>query len=169
MLVLGSMPGTASLREQRYYAHPRNLFWQMVEWHLGIDRALPYDERLRALQACGVALWDVLAACTRPGSLDAAIDRASEEANPVAELITAHPGIRAVLLNGRRAEASFRRHLAAACLAARPDLTVHALPSTSPANQSIPLAERRARWQLLADCVRPANASMSRIDGTPGA
>lgn len=155
VLVLGSMPGAASLREQRYYAHPRNLFWPMMQCHLGIDASAPYPERLQALRGCGVALWDVLAACHRRGSLDGAIDRASEEPNAVPEWLAAHPGIDAVLLNGGRAATMFRRHLEAACLRQRPRLRVLRPPSTSPANQSIPLAQREAAWAVVAEHARP--------------
>lgn len=155
VLVLGSMPGAASLREQRYYAHPRNLFWPMMQRHLGIDAATPYPERLQALRDCGVALWDVLAACQRRGSLDGAIDRASEQPNDVPELLAEAPCIEAVLLNGARAATMFRRHLEAACLHRRAGLRVLRLPSTSPANQSIPLAQREAAWSTIADHARP--------------
>lgn len=151
VLVLGSMPGAASLLKQRYYAHPRNLFWPMMERHLGIDAAAPYAERLQALCDCGVALWDVLAACQRRGSLDGAIDRASERPNDVPDLLDKAPGIDTVLLNGARAATMFRRHLEATCLRRRPELRVLRLPSTSPANQSIPLAQREAAWAAVAE------------------
>lgn len=155
VLVLGSMPGTASLAEQRYYAHPRNLFWPLMQRHLGVDATASYGERLRELVACGVALWDVLAACQRRGSLDGAIDRASEQANDVPGLLAAQPGIEAVLLNGGRAASMFRRHLGNACANQRPGLVVAALPSTSPANQSIPLARREADWSVIAEYATP--------------
>lgn len=163
--MLGSMPGQASLDAGQYYAHPRNLFWAMTEWHLGIDRSLPYTARIEALCACGVALWDVLASCERRGSLDAAIARNSEVANAIPELLADAGGIHAVLLNGRRAESSFRRHVESACLRCRPDLAIHALPSTSPANQSIPLQRRRAAWALLTKWARrPARDPASRSE-----
>ncbi|MBY8965411.1 DNA-deoxyinosine glycosylase [Algiphilus sp. NNCM1] len=158
VLVLGSMPGVASLQAQRYYAHPRNMFWPMVERFLGIAATLPYEARIAALQRCGVALWDVLAHCERRGSLDGAILRASEVANAIPSLLEAQPSLSAVVLNGQRAATSFRRHLQAQCLRLRPMLHIHVLPSTSPANQSIPLQARQQAWSVLADYAGPSTA-----------
>lgn len=73
VLILGSMPGEASLRAQRYYHHPQNLFWRMLGEALRFDSKIPYEERVEFLKQKGVALWDVLAACDRAGSLDSAI------------------------------------------------------------------------------------------------
>ena len=76
VLVLGSMPGTISLRQGRYYAHPRNAFWPIAAEILGFDPALDYALRLERLTQAGVALWDVLQGCEREGSLDADIRNA---------------------------------------------------------------------------------------------
>lgn len=168
LLILGSMPGEASLRAGQYYAHPRNLFWPLMAEMLDFEAALPYAQRVARLQAAGVAVWDVLAHCRRRGSLDAAIERGSEQANAIPALLAAQPQLGHVFLNGRAAEALFRRHLLAAARAARPTLAITALPSTSPANQSIPLAQRRAAWQQVAEALAASGAGRRRQLGGIG-
>lgn len=148
-LILGSMPGVASLTANQYYAHPRNAFWPILGDVLDIAPTLPYPDRVTRLAALGYALWDVLQACTRPGSLDTAIDETSMEVNRFDAFFTAHPGIDRVFFNGTAAERIFRRR-------ALPDLprgdrlALHRLPSTSPANASIPLADKIAAWRQIA-------------------
>ena len=68
LLILGSLPGDASLKAGQYYGHPQNGFWRLIGGVIGVDlAALPYPERLEALKAAGVGLWDVIAERTRPG------------------------------------------------------------------------------------------------------
>ena len=81
MLILGSMPGSASLRAGQYYAHPRNAFWPIMGDLMDAAPNLPYEARIEILQSEGIALWDVLATCVRDGSLDAEIVEASITAN----------------------------------------------------------------------------------------
>ena len=55
---------------QQHYAHPQNAFWKIIAATFGAESSLPYTRRVRILTANGIALWDVLAAAERPGSLD---------------------------------------------------------------------------------------------------
>lgn len=144
-LILGSMPGVASLTAQRYYAHPQNAFWRIMGELFGFAADAGYDERVLALQRAGIVLWDVLAACERPGSLDSAIKRDSEVANDIPALLATHRQIRQILFNGGAAEATFRRHHTA--ILKRPDLTFVRLPSTSPAHASLSYAQKCAVWR----------------------
>ena len=66
----------ASLAATEYYAHPRNLFWDLMGELFGAGRGLPYPERVARLTAGGIALWDVVHEAHRPGSLDSDIHRA---------------------------------------------------------------------------------------------
>lgn len=147
-LILGSMPGVASLVAGQYYAHPRNLFWPLVESILGIRATAPYADRTAALAERGYALWDVLATCVRPGSLDADIDPATAEVNDFADFFATHPGIVRVFFNGKQAEKLFRRK-AITILPGERTLRMHGLPSTSPANASIPLERKLAAWRAI--------------------
>lgn len=153
VLILGSMPSARSLAEQQYYGHPRNRFWPLMGRLLGAGPELDYAPRLERLRRRGVALWDVLAACRRAGSLDTAIERESEIPNPIAELLAATPSIRAVCCNGRAAAAALQRHGQWPELPAPPAL--HRLPSTSPANAAWSLEGLAARWGVVVDALDP--------------
>src|SRR5688572_28986464 len=145
VLILGSMPGAASLRAAQYYAHPRNQFWPIMGELVGADPTLPYAQRLDRLTAAGIALWDVFARCEREGSLDADIHDDTAVANDFAGFFAAQPGIRTVLLNGGKAEQGFRRIV----LPALPghELVCVRLPSTSPAHASLRAEHKRQAWR----------------------
>lgn len=151
VLVLGSMPGIASLQAAQYYAHPRNRFWPLMQALCGVDARLDYAARIAALNAAGVGLWDVIGRCQRRGSLDAAIVRGSEVPNRLGALIAGLPQLRAVACNGGTAHQAFMRFIAPSlALDGRP-LAIWSLPSTSPANAAWPLPRLQAAWQPLAD------------------
>lgn len=149
VVVLGSMPSRESLARRQYYAHPRNAFWPIMTRLFGL-RCETYAERARELTAQGVAVWDVLRACVRPGSLDSAIDEASIVTNDFAAFFTAHPGIRGVFFNGAKAEAVYRRRVLPELTDAAADLPLQRLPSTSPAHAGLDLEQKIAAWRTLA-------------------
>jgi hypoxanthine-DNA glycosylase len=143
LLVLGSLPGEASLAAQRYYAHPQNQFWRLLGAALAEPLAdLPYDDRLAAIAARGVALWDVVAEARRSGSLDGALRQVS--ANPLAAFVARQPRLRAIAFNGKTAAAVGRRAIGASGAA------MIDLPSSSPA-YTLAFADKARRWSALAD------------------
>lgn len=147
VLILGSMPGLASLRAGEYYAHPRNAFWPIMGALIGAAPALPYAVRLALLRAHGIALWDVLASCERSGSLDAGIDPRSVIANDFAAFFRTHTAIRGIYFNGAVAEGSFRRHV----LPGLGPLVLPRLrlPSTSPAHAAMSFERKLAAWRTI--------------------
>lgn len=148
ILILGSMPGRASLAARQYYAHPRNAFWPIMGRLLGFDVAQDYMTRVKALSSAGVAVWDVLDFCHRPGSLDSAIDEKSLVVNDLAGFLAAHRAIRRVFFNGGAAARLFDRHLGAILNLGGLQLT--RLPSTSPAHAALTFAQKLAAWQVVA-------------------
>jgi TDG/mug DNA glycosylase family protein len=148
ILILGSMPGIASLRAGQYYAHPRNLFWRILGELLGIDPALPYDRRIKALKSARIALWDVLESCEREGSLDADIDDDSLLPNDFGSFFRRHPGITRVFFNGAKAEACYRTRVLPVA-GVRP-IQYRRLPSTSPAHAAMSYEQKLKAWQVIS-------------------
>jgi hypoxanthine-DNA glycosylase len=147
VLVLGSLPGEQSLQAQRYYAHPRNRFWHLIGRVIGTDlEPLDYEDRLAALLAARVGLWDTVGSARRTGSLDAAIRDA--EPNPLAELAASLPELRAVGFNGRSSAGIGMPQLA------HTGLALILLPSSSPAHAAMPLADKEKLWAALGEFLR---------------
>lgn len=147
-LILGSVPSEESLRQRRYYAHPRNAFWPLIAELLGIQAA-GYAERVGAFKRCGYALWDVLQACERPGSLDSSIVAGSAVPNDFAGFLDGHPHITRIFFNGSRAEAMFRRFVQRTLPAGCERIRCERLPSTSPAHAGLSLAQKREHWRAI--------------------
>lgn len=146
MLVLGSMPGKASLEANQYYAHPRNAFWKIMGELYGFSAEDDYLTRVAALKRAHIALWDVLHSCERPGSLDANIVESTIVANDFHAFFNSHPTIERVIFNGAKAEAAFKKYV-------QPNLTLktkisfHRAPSTSPAHAALSAEKKRDLWK----------------------
>ena len=147
ILILGSMPGQASLAADQYYAHPRNAFWPIMATLLKFDLNTPYAQRVDILRASHIALWDVLYSCTRPGSLDSDIDPDTLIANDLASFLREHPTIDRVFFNGSKAESCFRKHIKHSL--ATSSTSFIRLPSTSPAHAALSLEQKLDAWRII--------------------
>lgn len=148
VLILGSLPGDLSLRMQQYYANPRNHFWEILRAVFGGALPSTYEEKIKLVLAHDLALWDVLKAADRKGSLDANITKAM--ANEFGELLTAYPNIELIALNGGTAAKHFRsvHERDPSIFAGRQCIE---LPSSSgvPGRNVLSLQEKIKRWAAI--------------------
>lgn len=140
-LIIGSMPGIKSLNAQEYYAHKQNLFWKFVfeAFREKFDNP-SYAMKINLLLQHHCGLWDAAQSCVREGSLDTNIKNVKP--NDFDMLFACYPHIKRLLFNGQKAFQLFCRFHKD--LLKDKDYLV--LPSTSPANASIPLDKRRQVW-----------------------
>jgi double-stranded uracil-DNA glycosylase len=150
VLILGSMPGEASLRAGQYYAHPQNNFWRVMEALISLNPKAGYAQKIEALKSARIAVWDVLHSCQREGSLDANIVKTSRIANDFVSFFAGHRSITHVFFNGGAAEQIYRKNVLP--LLKSQHIEYLRLPSTSPANASISFERKLEAWRVLLRC-----------------
>lgn len=130
ILILGSMPGVASLRAFQYYGNPRNHLWGIVYALFGEGREsdAEYENRLAFALSHGVALWDVIATCEREGSLDSDIKQAVP--NDIPGLLMVYPSIATLVCNGTKSRAELIKHFGTHTEISKRKVLL--MPSTSP-------------------------------------
>lgn len=142
-MILGTMPSVESLNQAFYYAHPRNAFWPIMQ-SLANHSIQTQEDKRQLIKLAGLVLWDVLASCDRPGSLDSAIK--APIANDFECLFERFPTIKTVVFNGQKAQQLFKQHvIKKQNLPA--DIQYLVLPSTSPANAAMKLKDKQLFWQ----------------------
>lgn len=148
-LILGSLPGVASLKVQQYYGHPRNGFWKLVGDSIGIDLyAMDYQARLATLLEHRIGLWDVIATARRTGSLDSEIRDHAQ--NDLLALIASLPDLNTIAFNGGTAAKIGLKALGARA----DDYRIVLLPSSSPAHASLSYAQKLLAWRQLTQPAR---------------
>lgn len=135
----------------QYYAHPQNSFWPIVAEIYHFDSNASYAERVAALTDAGVAVWDVLHDCVRPGSLDSNIARGSEQLNNFSDLFRELINLRLIAFNGATAKQIFMRHCKT-LLNEHNHLSTVLLPSSSPAHAAL---NRQQKVQIWRSLLRP--------------
>lgn len=143
VLILGTFPSEASLRQNQYYAHPRNLFWDMIAAICGTGEREEYEKRCDRARSQGIAIWDVLETCDREGSSDGRIRQGRYIPNDIGSFLSEHP-VNAIFFNGTKAALLFKQHVDLSILPFQPRLVT--LPSTSPAHAALSKQQKLERW-----------------------
>ena len=145
-MIIGSMPGVASLNANQYYAHPQNAFWKIVARLFDADYPFQsYEDKLSLLLKNHIGLWDVFASCDRDGSLDSDIRNAV--ANDFDGFLRLHPNVRTLYFNGNKAYQSFTATFKNKAFIG--NLTLYPLPSTSPANARLSFTDKTKLWSVI--------------------
>ena len=142
ILIIGTMPGEASLKAGQYYAHPRNCFWRIIADSLNNGMTFSdYAAKMHFLRSHGIGLWDNLKFCYRQGSLDSQIRQ--EIPNDFESLLQKYPNIKLLLFNGQKSFSFFKKYHP--LLLSQSSYRI--LPSTSPVNAAISYAAKLQLWQ----------------------
>jgi hypoxanthine-DNA glycosylase len=149
ILILGSMPGEASLQQQQYYAHPRNAFWFIMQSLFEIPTNASYVQNTEYLVKNHVAVWDVLHQCEREGSLDTAIKNHTIQTNDFATLLAQCSQIKKIGFNGAKAEQEYKKRVLPSLPTNIQQIELIRLPSTSPAMASLTKEQKLAEWKNL--------------------
>lgn len=133
VLLLGTMPSPKSRETGFFYGHPQNRFWKVLA--LLFDEPTPetIEEKRDLCLRHRIALWDVLSSCDIEGASDASIKNAKP--NDLAQILNAAP-IQAVFTTGTKAGQLYKKLCEPAT-----SIPCTVLPSTSPANSRVSLAE----------------------------
>jgi len=148
-LILGSLPSERSIQSGEYFAHPRNVFWRIMGKLVDAGPERGYSDRVEQVLLKRLAIWDVLAAAVRPGSLDAAIQRETAQPNNFPDFLRDHPAIQRVCFNGQKAAGMFDR-LVLPDIGTRADnIRFVTLPSTSPAHAAMSFEQKLSEWSVV--------------------
>lgn len=146
VLFLGTMPGEESLRRQQYYGHPSNQFWKILYALYQEPLSSDYRERVAFVLSKGLAIWDVLQSCEGKGSLDSCIK--NEIPNDFSGFYKNHPAIQTVCFTSKKAEDFYRKYVGF-----DKQHTFLVLPSPSPANARMRLAEKTEKWHEILESI----------------
>jgi hypoxanthine-DNA glycosylase len=146
ILILGTMPGVASLNAAEYYAHPKNAFWKIISSVNNKELPSAYEGKKTLLYEMKIALWDVCQICIRNGSLDSEIE--NEIPNSITKFCLSYPAIKAIIFNGKTAEKLFMKHIGSIA-----NIKTFSAPSTSPA-YTLALDKKIEAWKNIFDSIR---------------
>lgn len=150
VLILGTFPSEESLKQKRYYAHPRNVFWDMIAAICGTGVDDEYEKRCDLVRSEGIAIWDVLRSCDREGSSDGRIRRGNFIFNNISSFLSDH-SVNVIFFNGKKAALLFKQYVELTQLPFRPQLVI--LPSTSPAYATLSKLQKLERWLEVKTCL----------------
>lgn len=133
VLFLGSFPSIASFEQSFYYAHPRNLFWPVMETIFDVKLENNDAKKTFCLEK-GIGLWDVIGSCERTNSSDTNLKNCIP--NDFRVLLKEYPNIQALGFTGKKSHDLFQKYFKEL------EIEKVLLPSTSPAHAAMKKEEK---------------------------
>ena len=132
-LILGSFPSIESVKNNFYYAHPRNQFWKILSsvTKYPINNV---DQKIWLLKESNIGLWDMVKSCSRDNSLD--VNIYNEEVNDIPNLLEQYSNISKILFTGRKAQELYMSNFSYL------DIQTDYLPSPSSAYAKMSIEEK---------------------------
>lgn len=107
VLILGSMPGDESIRQQVYYSNiSHNSFWKIM---YSLFQKEGTQNNKEFITSHYIALWDCVQSGVRKGSVDNGFDDRSVVPNDLEAFLTKYPTIKTIVLNGKGKPAKYYR------------------------------------------------------------
>lgn len=147
VLILGSMPGDESIKQQTYYANTsHNSFWKIM---YAIFPKVEDQSNKEYITSLGIALWDCVHSAVREKSTDDGFDNNTVVPNDMHSFMAEHPSITAVIINGKGKPAKFYKKYFSDIKADQ----IFILNSTSNAC-AITFDEKLKEWSILKKIVK---------------
>lgn len=147
ILILGTLPGIKSLELGEYYSNSSNKFWDILSQIYEKTIPISYKDKIEWLHKQNIALWDILKAAARDGSLDSNIQH--PEANDILSFITSHPHLRMIVFNGSKPQEYFNNYMGNTSIPI--GIKLLTLPSTSSANTHLTFNEKVKQWSKILE------------------
>lgn len=146
VLILGSFPSIKSFEQNFYYAHPRNLFWPIMEELFGVTLKSNEEKRAFALEK-GIALWDTYASLKRGEGNSSDSNLKELQVNDFDAFLKKYPNITHLFFTGQKAYQGYMKHFK--------DIKIETtlLPSTSPAHAAMKKEEKLERYKAIKDAL----------------
>ena len=149
ILILGSFPSLKSFEDNFYYAHPRNLFWPILETIFEVK--LPNNEAKKAFALeRGIALWDTYGSLRREEGNSSDSNLKALTPNDFHRFFRDYPNIMHIFFTGRKAMEGYKKAFS--------DINIPAtlLPSTSPAYAAMTREEKVKRYAIVKETLEYA-------------
>lgn len=118
ILILGTIPGTDSLTNKRYYDNRDNIFWDIIfrifdkNWSMDDlvhECNINYNIKIKLLLENKIGLWDVIKSCNRKGNSDREIK--NPVYNDFNKLFIKHPQIKKIIFSSKEAYKHYKKEI----------------------------------------------------------
>jgi len=148
ILILGTFPSIKSFKNNFYYSHPKNQFWDILSIIFNEKKPTTIQEKIDFLKKHKIALWDTICECKR--KLNNSRDDNLEVIKPcdIENLLKKYPNIKKVAVTSRLAEKVIKKHFKNSPFSILNSKLIY-LPSPSPLNARMNLKQKAKKWQEL--------------------